>query len=98
MLHDSGCLHPLSLLPSHVILAATNLSVVVCLVVQAVLAGGKVYAVDRIDVTSTPEPPGVPVTLPSLMWSEVSVQVRSDSLLQCSTPGTWHHARVPMLS
>jgi len=49
---------------------------------QAVVSAGKVYTVDRIDVTHTPEPPGVPVTLPSLMWTEVAVQVRSHYHLQ----------------
>jgi hypothetical protein len=38
-----------------------------------------VYTVDRIDVSHTPEPPGTPVTLPSLMWSEVAVQVSSEA-------------------
>jgi hypothetical protein len=59
-------------------LRISNVSVCVTIsCVQAVLAGGKVYAVDRIDVPHTPEPPGVPVTLPSLMWSEITVQVRT---------------------
>jgi hypothetical protein len=63
-----------------------------CVCLQAVLAGGKVYAVDRIDVTHTSEPPGVPVTLPSLMWSEITVQVRTvtDVMpLYWQQPGWW---------
>jgi hypothetical protein len=47
-----------------------------CSALQAVLSGGRVFTVDRIDVAHTPEPPATPIILPSLMWSETAVQVR----------------------
>jgi hypothetical protein len=37
-----------------------------------------VYTVDRIDVADTPTPPLAPVVMPSLMWTEISVQVRNN--------------------
>lgn len=59
----------------------THYCALTCL--QAVLSGGQVYAVDRMDVTRTPDPPATPVTLPSLMWSEVAVQVRVITARTC---------------
>jgi hypothetical protein len=47
-----------------------------CSALQALLSGGRVFTVDRIDVAHTPEPPATPIILPSLMWSETAVQVR----------------------
>jgi hypothetical protein len=47
---------------------------------QAVLAGGKVYTVDRVDVAEQPKPPLVPVAMPSLMWTEISVHVSYNTL------------------
>lgn len=47
-----------------------------CPCLQAVLSGGKVYTVDRLDVTdSSLLPPLAPVTMPSLMWTEIQVTV-----------------------
>jgi hypothetical protein len=45
---------------------------------QAVLSGGKVYTVDRIDVAEQLRPPLAAVVMPSLMWTEISAQVRNN--------------------
>jgi hypothetical protein len=51
---------------------------------QAVLSGGKVYTVDRIDVAEQAKPPLAPAVMPSLMWTEISVQVGNNTYVKCN--------------
>ncbi|WIA35755.1 hypothetical protein OEZ86_004151 [Tetradesmus obliquus] len=55
----------------------------------AVLSGGKVYTVDRIDVADPPRLPLAAVVMPSLMWTEVSVQANVSGAGDCTKTEAW---------
>ncbi|KAF6266322.1 hypothetical protein COO60DRAFT_446960 [Scenedesmus sp. NREL 46B-D3] len=56
---------------------------------SAVLSAGKVYTVDRVDVADTAVPPLAAVVMPSLMWTEISVQTTMSGAGDCAQTEAW---------